>query len=301
MRIHWKELQLSDRDVIGRYYAREPVRNCEFTFANNYLWKPYYPIFFGIVEDSLVFESGEEGMSVSFPQGAADLKKAVDALTEWFFRVGRPFQMHLVSPEQFAKLEELYPGRFEIEYDREALKNLSGRSLHGKKNHCNRFKKENPDFRYERISEENVEECLQMAREWWKKNDRGEGGEKREEISVTMEALKNLDALGLRGGLIRAGGRVVAFSVGEPCGQEMFVVHFEKAFADVPGAYSMINQQFVEHETEGFRYINREDDAGSEGLRRAKLSYHPAFLMEKGLVTEKVPANGAAPRAALEE
>lgn len=310
MRIHWKELQLSDRDVIGRYYAREPVRNCEFTFANNYLWKPYYPIFFGIVEDSLVFESGEEGMSVSFPQGAADLKKAVDALTEWFSQVGRPFQMHLVSPEQFAKLEALYPGRFEIEYDRdfadyvydrEALKNLSGRSLHGKKNHCNRFKKEYPDFRYERISEENVEECLQMAREWWKKNDRGEGGEKREEISVTMEALKNLDALGLRGGLIRAGGRVVAFSVGEPCGQEMFVVHFEKAFADVPGAYSMINQQFVEHETEGFRYINREDDAGSEGLRRAKLSYHPAFLMEKGLVTEKVPANGAAPRAALEE
>ena len=189
MGIHWKELQLSDRDVIERYYEREPVRNCEFTFANNYLWKPYYPIFFGIVEDSLVFESGEAGMSVSFPQGAADLRGAVDALTEWFCQVGRPFQMHLVSPEQFAKLEGLYPGRFQIEYDRdfadyvydrEKLKNLSGKSMHGKKNHCNRFKKEHPDWKYERISEVNVEECLKMAEEWWKKNDFGEGGEKKE-------------------------------------------------------------------------------------------------------------------------
>ena len=295
MRIQWKELKLSDRDVIEGYYAREPVRNCEFTFANNYLWKPYYPIFYGIVEDSLVFASGEAGMSVSFPQGAMDLKAAVDALTEWFDQVGRPFKMHLVSPEQFARLDRLYPGRFWIEYDRdfadyvydrEKLKTLSGKNLHGKKNHCNRFKKEYPDFRYERITGENVQECLEMAGEWWKENNSGEGGEKQEEISVTMEALKSLDLLGLRGGLLRAGGRVVAFSIGEPCGREMFVVHFEKAFSDVPGAYSMINQQFVEHETEGFHYINREDDAGAEGLRKAKLSYHPVFLMEKGLVSE---------------
>lgn len=296
MKIQWKELQLADQELIGRYYAKVPVRNCEFTFANNYLWKPFYPIFFGIVEDNLVFESGEAGMSVSFPQGDADLKKTVDALTGWFEQVGHPFKMHLVSPAQFARLEEAYPGRFQIEYDRdfadyvyerEKLKNLSGKSLHGKKNHCNKFKKLYPGWRYERITPENVSECRAMAQEWWEKNDFGEGGEKEEEIAVTMRALDNMEALGLRGGMLYAGERVVAFAIGEPCGADMFVVHFEKAFADVEGAYSMINQQFVEHEMEGFTYVNREDDAGSEGLRRAKLSYHPAFLMEKGLVTEK--------------
>lgn len=304
MKIQWKELQLSDRELIESYYAKVPARNCEFTFANNYLWKPFYPIFFGIVEGNLVFESGEAGMSVCFPQGDADIKKTVDALTEWFEQVGRPFKMHLVSPEQFARLEEIYPGRFRIEYDRdfadyvyerEKLEALSGKSLHGKKNHCNKFKKLYPDWRYEAITPANTEECKAMAREWWERNNSGEGGEKEEEIAVTMSALDNMETLGLRGGVLYAGGKAVAFAVGEPCGTDMFVVHFEKAFADVEGAYSMINQQFVEHEMKGYTYVNREDDAGSEGLRRAKLSYHPVFLMEKGLVTEKNPEDRLKP------
>ena len=296
MKISWKELELSDRQLIESYYAKEPKRNCEFTFANNYLWKPFCPIFFGIVEDSLVFESGEAGMSVSFPQGVRDLKKTVDALSEWFEQVGRPFKMHLVSAEQFEKLEAVYPGRFQIAYDRdfadyvyerEKLLTLSGKSMHGKKNHCNKFKKRYPDWSYEVITAENTEECLSMAEEWWQLNNQGEGGEKEAEIAVTMNALRNREVLGLTGGLLRAGGKVVAFAIGEPCGEDMFVVHFEKAFSDVEGAYSMINQQFVEHAMDGYTYVNREDDAGSDGLRRAKLSYHPAFLMEKGLVTEK--------------
>ena len=101
-----------------------------------------------------------------------------------------------------------------------------------------------------------------------------------------MRALKERKELKLKGGLIRAEGRVVAFSLGEPCGKDMFVVHIEKAFSDVRGAYPIINQQFVLHEAADYRYINREEDTGDEGLRKAKLSYDPAFLMEKGLVTE---------------
>lgn len=301
MKIQWKELQLSDRELIERYYAKVPERNCEFTFANNYLWKPFYPIFFGEVEGNLVFESGAGGMSVSFPQGTADLKRTIDRLTEWFEQVGRPFKMHLVSPSQFEKLEAAYPGRFQIEYDRdfadyvyerEKLKNLPGKDYHGKKNHCNKFKKLYPDWQYEEITPDNRDECIAMAKEWWKQNNFGEGGEKEEEISVTLSALENMETLKLSGGLLRAGGRVVAFAVGEPCGEDMFVVHFEKAFADVEGAYSMINQQFVEHAMEGYTYVNREDDAGSEGLRKAKLSYRPVFLMEKGLVTEREEYTG---------
>ena len=302
MKLLWKELELSDRNLIESFYEKEPVRNCDFTFANNYLWKPYYPIFFGIVEGSLVFESGEGGMSVSFPQGVIDLKKTVDALSEWFEQVGRPFKMHLVSPTQFDMLEEQYPGRFQIEYERviadyvyekDRLLSLSGKNLHAKKNHCNKFKKEYPDWSYEAVTPENVKECVEMAHLWWEQNRSGGDGEKEEEFSVTLEALKHMEALHLTGGLLRAGGRVVAFTLGEPCGKNMYVVHFEKALADVEGAYSMINQQFVEHEMEGFTYVNREDDAGEEGLRQAKLSYHPVFMMEKGLVTEKVPGSYA--------
>lgn len=296
MDINWKELELSDRELINSYYDRELIRDCEFTFANNFLWKPFYDTSFAIVKDSLVFVSEEAGLSVSFPQGASDLKAVIDELTVWFQEKNRPFLMHLVSPIQFGKLDELYPGRFQIEYDRdyadyvyevEKLIELSGKKYHGKKNHCNKFKQSYPDWAYEPITAENTEECRQMAYAWWRQNDQGEGGEKEEEIQVTLRALEYREILGLKGGLIRAGGKVVAFTLGEPCGEDMYVIHFEKAFSDVNGAYSMINQQFLEHEAEGYTFVNREDDAGSEGLRKAKLSYHPVFLMEKGLVAER--------------
>ena len=81
--------------------------------------------------------------------------------------------------------------------------------------------------------------------------------------------------------------KIVAFTTGEPICKDTFVVHIEKAFSDIEGAYTMINQQFVEHECSDYKYVNREDDAGAEGLRRAKLSYRPAFMVEKGIVTRK--------------
>ena len=293
--IHWKPLGMEDEGIINHYYRMEPVRNCEFTFANNYLWAPSYGIRYAVVEDMLVFLSDEAGMSVSCPLGRADFKKTVDTLLGYFAERGEPFRMHLVSPKQFGELERLYPGRFRVEYDRDAadyvyeserLISLAGKKLHGKRNHINRFKENFPDWRYEKITDENVAECLDMAEEWRIRNDCAKRGEKHKEFCVTVHALKSLKELNLQGGLIRAGGRVVAFSIGEPCGEDMFVVHIEKAFADVQGAYPIINQQFVEHEAAGYRYINREEDTGEEGLRRAKLSYDPAFLMEKGLVTE---------------
>lgn len=295
MDIQWKNVELKDKEVIDRYYEQEPVRNCEFTFANNFLWAPFYEIRWSVVEDMLVFSTDEQCRSVSFPQGGGDLKKAVDALTEYFREAGREFSMHLVSPEQFKKLEALYPGRFQVEYNRdtadyvyesERLISLAGKKLHGKRNHINRFKENFPDWSYEMITDENVEECRDLAEKWREDNDCEEKGEKHNEYCVTLRALEYRKELGLQGGLIRAGGRVVAFSIGEPCGKDMFVVHIEKAYADVQGAYPMINQQFVEHEAAGFRYIDREEDTGAEGLRKAKLSYDPVFFMEKGSVRE---------------
>ena len=112
-------------------------------------------------------------------------------------------------------------------------------------------------------------------------------GKKNSEMCVTLNSLRLYKELDLCGGVLRAEGNVVAFSIGEPVSDDTFVVHIEKAFADVPGAYPMINQQFVEHEVQGFSYVNREEDMGEMGLRSAKESYHPIFMVEKGIVTEK--------------
>ena len=99
-----------------------------------------------------------------------------------------------------------------------------------------------------------------------------------------MKALEEYQQLGLKGGVLWAGGQVVAFTLGEELNQDMFVVHIEKALADIQGAYPMINQQFLIHEASQYSYVNREEDTGAEGLRKAKLSYYPAFLQEKGVV-----------------
>ena len=242
----------------------------------------------------LVFLSDEATFSVSFPLGQGNAKETIELLLSYFEEKGRTFKMHLVSPEQFARLEKWFPGKFQIAYNRDAadyvyesekLITLSGKKLHGKRNHINKFKELYPDWTYEPITKENTAECIEMAQNWRVQNGCDENEEKSAEFCVTLNALKMREELGLRGGLLRADGRVVAFTLGEPGGEDIFVVHIEKAYPDVPGAYPMINQQFVEHECAAYRYVNREEDTGAEGLRKAKLSYYPVMMLEKGMVT----------------
>ena len=226
-------------------------------------------------------------------QTANNLKTVILILEEYFESLGQAFHIHLVTKDKFELLEQLFPGKYSIEFDRDVadyiyevsqLTSLAGKKLHGKRNHINKFKENNPDWSYETLNDENLEECLQMAEEWKAINLCGEKGEKHAEFCVTRRALKNYKALGLKGGVLRDGSRVVAFTLGEELNKEMFVVHIEKAFADVQGAYPMINQQFLIHEASNYKYVNREDDTGAEGLRKAKLSYYPVFLQEKGNV-----------------
>ncbi len=295
--IQWKKITMDDRDIIHHYYEKEQSRSCEFTFANNILWEPHYNIRYAIIKDMLVFRKLEEGCFISFPIGKDYVKEAVEEIIQYFEEEEKPFKMHLVTPEQFAVLDSIFPDKFEIEYIRDAadyiyesakLISLSGKKLHSKRNHLNRFKAEHDgSWNYERITEDNKQECFEMAEDWRKMNGCEEDPEKEKEFCVTLGALKNLEVLDLKGGLVRLNGKVIAFSIGEPVCDDTFVVHIEKAYADIRGAYPIINQQFVEHEAAQYTYINREEDTGAEGLRKAKLSYYPAFMQEKGLVTLK--------------
>lgn len=315
MRIKWKKIEETDREQIESYFRREQSRNCEFTFGNNILWSQFYLTKFAIVEDMLIFYSEEEPQSVSFPLGKTNIKQAVETLLQHFEEEKILFQMHLVTKEQFETLDAIFPGKFQIEFERdmadyvyesEKLISLAGSKLHGKRNHINKFIEQYPDWTYETITEKNRQECLDMAKKWWIENREDnqlkeaidvlqaveddvsyEDFEKRAELEVTKNALLRMEELNLRGGLIRADGKVVAFSIGEPTFGDTFIVHIEKAYADVQGAYPIINREFVKHEASEFTYINREEDTGAEGLRKAKLSYRPAFLLEKGTVTLK--------------
>ena len=292
----WKEITEAERELFQDFYEKERSRSCEHSFTNNLLWSPFYGTRYCVIEGNLVFKSGEEKLSVSFPIGKNQVQKTVDKLLQYFEEKKQPFSMHSVTPEQFELLTQMYPDKFQIAYDRdwadyvyesEKLISLSGKKLHGKRNHINNFIKAYPDYQYEKIDAGNKEECIELANNWREENGCDSDPEKNEEFCVTLRALKEMEDLNLTGGLIRADGRVVAFSIGEKLCDDTFVVHIEKAYADVQGAYPIINQQFVLHEAADYRYINREEDTGAEGLRKAKLSYYPVFLQEKGVVTIK--------------
>ena len=297
MELKMKRPEMEDRELLNRYLSYADTRSCEMVFGNIYLWSRFYNTGFAIVEDNLVFGEVDGVYSYTFPVGPGDKKKTLDALMEHCKENGENFQLHSITKEDFAKLEELYPGRFEIKYDRnyadyvyetEKLAKLSGKKYHSKKNHVNKFMSLYEDWAYEPITKDNVEECFQMILEWRHENGCDGDEEKNAEICVAQNALRLYDELGFRGGALRVNGKIAACTIGEPGNKkDTLIVHIEKALTEVQGAYTVINQQFALHEGAAYRYLNREEDLGEDGLRQAKMSYKPVFLIEKGVVREK--------------
>ena len=251
----FKRPELEDKEIISSYFEKAQSRSCERTFVNVYLWSRHYKVQYAIIEDTLVFRDSGKNLSFTYPAGEPEnVKKALEFLMEYCKEKDVP--------------------------------SLAGKKLHGKRNHINKFKALYPDWSYEPLNDDNVEDCFQMALKWRNKNGCEDDPEKNAEMCVTLNSLRLYKELGLKGGVLKADGKIVAFTVGEPVSDDTFVVHIEKAFAEVDGAYPMINQQFVQHECMEYEYVNREEDTGAEGLRKAKLSYRPAFLEEKGIVKE---------------
>lgn len=306
MKIEWKKIEKEDREILDSYYEYEQSNCCEFSFANNYLWSPFYNTDYAIIKEMLVFRTNKNHVSVGIPlakskEGEENFKEVMLILEEYFKKENIKFRMHSITKEKYTLIEELFPGKYQVEYNRddadyiyevEKMITLAGKKLHGKRNHINKFQANYPNWSYESLTKENMQECLEMAEEWKHKNLCEEKGEKHAEFCVTRRAIQNFEELKLRGGILRAAGEIVAFTLGEELNKEMFVVHIEKAFAQVQGAYPMINQQFLIHEASSYKYVNREEDTGAEGLRKAKLSYYPAFLQEKGVLMIKEERSG---------
>ncbi len=291
--MEWKKVCLEDKDKITAYLRLAGYPNCELTFTNILLWGRRYPTRYTVVDDHLIIYSIQE-RSFTYPLGEGDPEPALRELAAFCAREQIPLRFHSVNESIWDDLQKRYPGRFQIiwvrdyadyVYRRSDLAELKGKKYHGKRNHIHNFLR-TCDWSYEPITDANQEECFEMSVKWWEQNGADEG-DKETEMEVTRMALNLRKYLGLSGGLLRVDGNVAAFTLGEAVNPDTFVVHIEKAFADLQGAYPMINQQFVLHEAMDYTYINREDDSGMPGLRKAKLSYHPAFLLKKGYVTEK--------------
>ena len=209
----------------------------------------------------------------------------LDAVTEAAPRVERAeaaFVEKVADPARFLARPDR--DQFDYVYPAKSLAGLSGRKLHKKKNHLNSFLK-NVDHKYLPLEKSLVEAVLDMQEDWCRMRECSLHPELLDEDHAVFEALQQFGRLDYIGGVILVEGKVEAFSLGEMLNPGTAVIHIEKANPGIPGLYAAINQMFAQNAWGKAEYINREQDLGVEGLRKAKLSYQPHHLVEKYTLT----------------
>lgn len=264
---------------------------CEYSFGTLFVWRKVYKTEIAFWGDMLVAKyHTPSGYSYCCPVGKGDFKQMLGLVLLDAQRHSAKAIIGACSENDKARIEQAYPEKFTFEaddsrfdyiYSRDNLAELKGKKYHGKRNHISFFEKNNPDWRFEFINKDNIGQCAAMNELWLKENEHKDEQEISAEHNALNEAMANFEELGLVGGLIRADNRVVAFSIGEMIKEDMFCTHFEKAFAAVRGAYPIINREMARNVATDCVYINREEDTGDEGLRKAKQSYYPAVWLTK--------------------
>jgi len=266
-------------------------RGCEYNFVNLYLWGRQRTAFH---EGNLALFSQFNRKSVyPFPVGP-NLKPTLDAIIHDAKVRDIPCRLTGLSQDDCAILERLYPGRFRIHFDRDGfdyvyeindLADLKGRKYQKKRNHLNRFRQLYPEAVAEPITADNIEAVERMLDIWYtQKMDADPLADLHMEQCAIGKALCHWEKLGMEGLVLTINGKIIAMTMGSRMCSEMFDVQFEKALEDFDGAYPAINQAFASHLRSKYpdlRWLNREDDMGLEGLRKAKLSYCPHHMIEK--------------------
>ncbi|MBO4980116.1 MAG: DUF2156 domain-containing protein [Clostridia bacterium] len=291
-KIEFKHFTLEDKARYEAYLAAETGRGCEFSFANLYLWGRQS---FAEVHGHIVLFSQFNRRSVyPYPLGAGDKKAALDAIIADAEARGIPCRITGLSETAKQTLEALYPGRFRFHadedsfdyvYDINDLADLKGKKYHGKRNHLHRFAENYPSYRAEPMDGSNISAARQMADLWYEKRlSENPDADFHMERAALERAFRDFGALEMEGMLLKNGDEVLAITLASRLTTDTFDVHFEKAHADIQGAYPAINCEFAKYiraKYPSVRYLDREEDMGLEGLRRAKQSYYPHHMVKK--------------------
>lgn len=288
----FRPLAWGDQARVRSALARNPGEVSDLTFACLWIWRRTLPVSIAALDGGLavVIESHRFPPFAAPPLGTADAVGSAERLLAWMRETHGPTACLRLVPAPLAR--EMARRGWRVAAHRAAadyvyrtadLVELRGRRYAAKRNWIRRCLAAH-ECRYERIAGPVLAECAAFFEEWWRGREGDADADLRAEADAVREALAAWDALGLRGGAVRVDGAIRAFAVGEPLSPTMAVQHFEKADPTVPGLYQVVNRWFLREEFAAFEWINREEDLGDPGLRRAKRSYHPARMVEKFVV-----------------
>ena len=290
--IEFRKLTPEDRERYDRLLFESGERGCEFTFANLYLWGRQRIAF--IHDHAVLFSQFDRRTVYPFPVGGGDKRAALEAVMADAHQRDIPCRFTGLTERDIRLLEELYPGRFFFHCDRDSydyvyaiddLAELKGKKYQKKRNHVNRFRAAHPDCRVQPLSAENLEGVKALVDGWYESRlAQDPTADFLMERRALEKALRDYEKLGMESLVLLEGERVLAFTMGSFLTENTLDVHFEKAREDVDGAYAAINCAFACHIREKYpqvQFLNREEDMGLPGLRKAKESYLPHHLTEK--------------------
>jgi len=289
-----RPLGLEDREILrGMLVALRPQQS-EFTFTNCFIWRDAYQLRLARVGDAIAIFSWRADPEDSFlfpPIAPGADAKTVRRCLEHLRENGHSARMARATAEDLERLG-ITEEEFAIVADRDQwdyvysvtdLIELRGNKYHNKRNHVEQFAKQY-QFAYRPLTPDQIPTCVELQDRWCDEKHCDLVATLRGENRAVKESLEQFETLGIAGGCIEIEGKVEAFALGELLNAETVVIHIEKANAAYHGLYQIINQQFLEKAWPHIPYVNREQDMGITGLRKAKQSYHPHHMVEKFVV-----------------
>ena len=302
--IQFHRIGLEDKAAYDSILLSAPERGCEYSFANLYMWGRQEVAF---LHGCVAFFSHFFGKTVyPYPIGNGDKKAVIEELLADAKERGIPLRLTGLTDADREELENLFPGKFHVQpsrdsydyvYTIEALADLRGKKMQKKRNHFNRFQANHPDYQVLPLDCKTLGLAAHMVNDWYQARMKSdpEGDYLLENLAMT-KAFRDFNAMEMEGIVLMEDGRVLAMTMGSRLNHNTFDIHFEKAREDVDGAYNAVNAEFARYlrlKYPEVLFFNREDDLGLEGLRKAKLSYHPDHMVEKhrAYLTEEIYEN----------
>jgi hypothetical protein len=284
-----KDLSLGEKSLFETVFDQFPPLISEFTFTNLFMWRHAYRLRLSRLDRFLCLLSDNGDDSFFFPPiGEGNLVECYDRLVRHL--AGKEVSPKIARvPEAVVVQMDWQREGWTAEYDRnqsdyvyltKELIQLEGRKYHRKRNHIKQFK-EKYSYRYLPLTPEWITECLRLETDWCNLRHCEAIPSLAKESLAIKEALVNFGRLRVKGGVVLIDGKVEAFTLGEPLNPETAVIHIEKANPAYEGLYTLIHQAFLEKEWSAYAYVNREQDLGEEGLRKAKESYFPHHMVSK--------------------
>jgi len=294
--MEFKELTISDKSIFDDYLQDGGRNHSDFSFADMLCWEHVFRHKWCIAEHCLFIKVEYHDGHVEYRQplgegegeGEGDASHLIHMMEEDAASNEQPLVITGLTPEWRTYFRERCPDygiagqgkNSDYIYYTEDLRSLKGKKYQQKRNHVNKFESEYR-YRYVELTPDLFPDCLALETEWLNlKRINGDGILSDEQL-VIKKAFDHFNELGLLGGALYVGSRMVAFTFGSALNEELFCTHIEKANISYDGVFAVINKIFAEHIPRQYKYIDREDDAGLSGLRKSKMSYHPLYLSEK--------------------